>query len=165
MKCSMCGSKLATDTEASFHYTSSGLSRVYLKGIKVHKCSNSECGEEEVEIQNIVELHNLLAEIIAKQENKFVPEEIRFLRTHLGYSGVDFSRKMGVDAATVSRWENGKTAMGETAERLLRIMILAKTAPITDYELMDRMAQKEAGQAKKRTLKMSKAHWIEDKAG
>jgi putative transcriptional regulator len=163
MKCSMCGAKMDSTTETNFHYTMSGLSKVYLNGVKIHRCSDKECGEDEVDIPNLVELHNLLAEITAKQENKLVPEEIRFLRTHLGYSGVDFARKVGVDAATVSRWENGKAPMGETAERLLRIMILAKAAPIQDYELMDIMAQKDSLTAKKRTLKLSKAHWIEDK--
>jgi putative zinc finger/helix-turn-helix YgiT family protein len=159
----MCGVKMKSATETNFHYAMSGLSKVYLNGVKIHTCTNAECGEEEVEIPNLVELHNLLAEITAKQENKLVPEEIRFLRTHLGYSGVDFARKLGVDAATVSRWENGKTSMGETAERLLRIMILAKETPIHDYELMDVMAQKVSLVAKRRVLRLSKEHWVEDK--
>lgn len=162
MKCSMCGAKMESATVTNFHYSLSGLSKVYLNGIKIHRCKNHECGEEEIEIQNIVELHNLLAEITAKQENKLVPEEIRFLRTHLGYSGVDFARKVGVDASTVSRWENGKAPMGETAEKLLRMMIIFKTAPIGDYELMDVMARVESHVAKKRTLKIAKAHWVED---
>lgn len=164
MKCLECGGTMKTTIDTNYHYTLSGLTRVYLNGVKSHQCTSSDCGEDEIDIPNIVELHELLAEITAKQENKLVPEEIRFLRTHLGYSGVDFARKVGVDAATVSRWENGKAPMGETAERLVRIMILAKTAPILDYEMMDVMAQKDSRIAKRKNLRLSKAHWIEDKA-
>jgi putative zinc finger/helix-turn-helix YgiT family protein len=159
----MCGNKMMLTSETNFHYSTCGLTKVYLHGVKVHRCTNNKCSEEEVDIPNIVELHKLLAEVTARQENKLVPEEIRFLRTHLGYSGVDFARKVGVDAATVSRWENGKKFMGEAAEKLLRLMILAKTAPIDDYGMMDLMAQKEARSAKKRIIKLNKAHWVEDK--
>jgi len=35
---------------------------------------------------------------------------------------------------------------------------------IHDYDLVDIMAQKEALSAKRRTLKLSKSHWVEDKA-
>ena len=163
MNCLTCGEKMKTTIDTNYHYTMSGLTKVYLNGVKNHRCVDASCAEDEVDIPNIVELHDLLAEITAKQENKLVPEEIRFLRTHLGYSGVDFARKLGVDAATVSRWENGKTPMGETAERLVRIMILAKTAPIQNYQMMDLMAQKESRTAKRRNLRLNKAHWVEDK--
>lgn len=137
---------------------------MYLNGVITSRCTNVQCGEEEVVIPNIEELHNVLAEIIALQENKLVPEEIRFLRTHLGYSGADFARKLGVDASTVSRWENGKMPMGDIAERLLRLMILAKQAPISDYQLMDNMAQKESASARRRVLKLERSHWIEEAA-
>lgn len=164
MKCAACGSKMTVDKETRFHYAMSGLSKVYLNGVTISLCSNKDCGEEEIEIPNMEELHNLLAQIIAKQEHKLIPEEIRFLRTHLGFSGIDFARKIGVDAATVSRWENGKIPMGEVPERLLRLMILAKQAPIFDYDLMDKMAKKESSSARRRSLKMDRSHWVEDAA-
>lgn len=163
MNCAMCGANMKAEAKSKLHYTMSGLSKVYLSGVSAYQCINRQCGEEEIEIPNIEELHALLANIIARQETKLLPEEIRFLRTHLGYSGVDFSRKIGVDAATVSRWENGKATMGDLAERLLRLMILAKVGPITDYEMLDSMAQKDAKAPVRRMLKMYRSHWVEDK--
>lgn len=159
MKCPECGSKMNENVEKNFHYTMSGLSRVYLDGVIVQECQNKDCGEEIVTIPNQVELHNLLANMIAKQEHRLVGEEIRFLRTHLGLSGQDFSRLIGVDHATVSRWENGKSAMSSVAERLLRIMILANKEPVSDYTLMDKMAQKESKTSKKRMLRVKNSHW------
>lgn len=160
MKCLECGSKMTVSKESLFHYKASGLSKVFLRGVTVEKCSNEECGEEEVSIPNIEELHNLLSDIVAKQETKLAPEEIRFLRTHLGFSGVDIARRMSVTPETVSRWENGKMEMGEVAERLLRLMVLASKGPITDYELFDHMASKAVG-VKKKIIEMEHKHWRE----
>lgn len=87
-------------------------------------------------------------------------EEIRFLRTHIGLSGVDFSKLMGVDAATVSRWKNGKLPMGIIAERLLRMFILNKTDIEIDYEKFDQIAKIEASGAPKKLLKLTRNHWV-----
>jgi putative transcriptional regulator len=163
MKCLDCGSEMKRFTQAQYRYTLSGLTKVYLNGVIEHRCSSVDCGGTEIDIPNIEELHNLLSSMIAKQECKLAPEEIRFLRTHLGFSGVDFARKVGVDAATVSRWENGKMPMGEANEKLLRIMILAQFGPISDYELMDRMAQKESA-LKRKTLELNHSKWREKAA-
>jgi len=61
----------------------------------------------------------------------------RFVRKQLAapapWSGVDFARHMGVDAATVSRWEAGQR-MGASAERLLRLAVSVGT-PAQDYSL------------------------------
>jgi putative transcriptional regulator len=161
MKCSSCGSSMTAKKETKYHYIESGLSRVYLNGVITHKCTNKDCGEEDLEIPNILELHQLLAEAIAKQGAKLQPEEIKFLRSHLGFSGSDFARKIGTTLETVSRWENGKRLMGDGFERLLRLMVLTNKEAFTDYGLLEEVAQKASKTPIKRTLKSDDSHWRE----
>ena len=163
-KCTMCGSKMNKVTESLFHYTDCGLSKVYLKGIVVHQCANKECGEEEITIPNMEELHQLLAEKIASQINKLMPEEIRFLRTHLGFSGVDFAESIGVSPETVSRWEKGTVNMKEASERFLRVLILSKVGPFRNYEDLKDFASKSSKTISKHCFKMDHSHWAVDKA-
>lgn len=163
MKCVMCGSKMTADKAGLFHYTDSGLSKVYLKGIQIQKCSNSECEEEEVAIPNIEELHELLAEKVARQESVLLPEEIRFLRTHLGFSGADFAGVMGVSPETVSRWEKGTVNMKEASERLLRVLVLTKLGPFRNYNDLKEYASKASKTPRKRVFEMERSHWLESK--
>jgi putative transcriptional regulator len=156
MKCLECGKEIKVVKESRFHYTMSGLSKVYLNGVTNYKCS---CGESEVEIPNIEQLHEVLADTIATQQTRLAPEEIRFLRSHLGLSGVDFARRVGAAPETVSRWENGLQKMSDPAERLLRLLILAKKAPVTDYEFLDQLAVRESASARKRILKVDHQTW------
>lgn len=156
MKCFECGKGMKVIKETRFHYTMSGLPKVYLNGVTNYKCS---CGESEVEIPNIEQLHELLAVTIATQQTRLAPEEIRFLRSHLGLSGVDFARRVGTAPETVSRWENGSQKMSDPAERLLRLFILAKRAPVTNYEFLDQLAAKESTTTRKRILKVDHEIW------
>lgn len=157
----MCGYKMIEDKVNLFSYASSGLSKVYLKGVRIHKCSNKECGEEEVIIPNIEELHELLAENVARQNNVLQPEEIRFLRTHLGFSGIDFAKVMGVSPETVSRWEKGTVNMKEASERLLRVLVLSKLGPFREYEDLKVYASKASKAPLKRVFELDRSHWLE----
>lgn len=150
--------------DSSFHYTDCGLSKVYLKGIVTHKCTDKDCGEEEITIPNMEELHQLLAEKIASQVNKLQPEEIRFLRTHLGFSGVDFAETIGVSPETVSRWEKGTVNMKEASERFLRVLILSKLGPFRNYEDLKEYASKSSKLIAKHVFKINHSHWAIDKA-
>jgi DNA-binding transcriptional regulator YiaG len=60
------------------------------------------------------------------------PQEIRFLRKYLGYSGADFARVIGVSPETLSRWENGKAEPSRMVDLLLRYMALTRD-PLTEY--------------------------------
>lgn len=164
MNCIICGHKMKKVKSASYHYISSGLSRIYLQGIEEHECTNKSCGDIETSIPNIEELHNVIATNIASQTNKLLPEEIRFLRTHLGFSGTDFADHVGVSAESVSRWESGSVNMKEATEKLLRVLILSKTGPFNDYDELKGFAKIQRKTALKRTFRIKKSHWREDTA-
>ena len=163
MKCIQCGSNMKEDKSGLFPYASCGLSNVYLKGIHFQKCSNKECGEEEVAIPNIEGLHELLAQNVASQKNILRPEEIRYLRTHLGFSGADFAKVMGVTPETVSRWEKGTVNMKEASERLLRVLVLSKSGPFREYEDLKVYASISSKAPVKRVFKLQRSHWLYSK--
>src|SRR5262245_14012742 len=130
MKCADCGESMVSARE-NFNYKASGLP-VTLVGVEVRRCK--ACGEYEVVIPRIENLHEVIAHAVVAKRPRLTSAEIRFLRTYLGWSGADFARRIGVAAETVSRWENGHDAMSPVADRLLRLMVLTR-APVSDYSL------------------------------
>lgn len=131
MKCEACGKPMIS-SEENYNYAASGLPYVTLKGVEVRRCAN--CGEHEVVIPKIEQLHQAIAIAVVSKKSRLMPAEVKFLRKHLGWSGADFARHMGVAAETVSRWENGREPMGAVADRLVRLMVVTQ-APKRDYGL------------------------------
>jgi putative zinc finger/helix-turn-helix YgiT family protein len=108
--------------------------KITLEDVRIFTCPN--CGEETHSIPRMEALFQEIAATLAKKRERLMPQEIRFLRKYLGFSGQDFARKMGVDHTTVSKWErlDEPQAMGPQAERVLRLMALAEK-PIEEYPL------------------------------
>ncbi|HEX4422524.1 MAG TPA: type II TA system antitoxin MqsA family protein [Kofleriaceae bacterium] len=129
----MCRHEMVSSNE-NHRYTESGLSNVVLVGIEVRHCPH--CGERMVSIPHIDELHRMIAMAVIRERSRLAPNEIRFLRKWLGWSGVDFAKHMGVAPETVSRWESVEAPkpMGGTAERLLRLAV-AHGQPIDEYSI------------------------------
>lgn len=149
MKCTECRSVMRS-TRENYRYSESGLSNVVLENVEIYRCA--QCGVERVAIPRIEGLHRALAHAIIEKSFKLTPEEIRFLRTHLDWSGVDLAEHIGVTASSVSRWENGREPIGSTAERALRLMVLAREPG--NYSL-DRLAEL-SDEAKPAKLRMSR---------
>lgn len=126
MNCLVCGKRMKTARE---DYVYMETPRVVLRGIEVTRC---QCGEAEVAIPRTEELHGLIAKVLVRKPGRLAGEEVRVLRKFLGWSGVDFAERFGVDPATVSRWETGKQAMGPVADRFLRVCVMA-LSPTDDY--------------------------------
>jgi putative zinc finger/helix-turn-helix YgiT family protein len=133
MKCVNCGHAM-TSTRGVHRYTESGLSNVTLVNVETRACP--ECGERELVIPRIEDLHRLIARAVATSQAKLSPEEIRFLRKWLGYSSTDFALVTGVRPESVSRWESkdNNSPMAPTAERLLR-MLVANHDPVEQYPI------------------------------
>lgn len=131
MTCVQCGSKM-NSTRGAHRYTESGLSNVILLNVETRSCP--ECGEREVVIPKIEQLHRLIARALVKQPGRLAPPHIRFLRQWLGWSTADFATIMGVRPETVSRWESKDAGypIPPTADRLIRLLVV-NHEPIERY--------------------------------
>lgn len=119
MKCIECGGTMKTRRE-NYRYDASGLP-VTLAGVEVSRCS--KCGAHEVAIPHLEDLHRVIALAVISKSSRLAPQEIRYLRKFLDWSGAELARHVGVDVSTISRWENGQQAMGPVADRLLRLIV------------------------------------------
>jgi putative zinc finger/helix-turn-helix YgiT family protein len=146
-------------TRENYRWDASGMSNVVLVDVEVRRCP--ACGEQAVVIPRIEELHRSLAMTIIAHPGRLPPQEIRFLRKWLGWSGQDFARHFGVTATTVSRWESVEdpSPMGSTAERLLRLSV-AHGQPAAEYPV-SRLAEldEDAAPPKLIGLKPSRTGW------
>jgi len=120
MKCTDCGTTMTTLIE-NYRYDECGLPYVVLEQVHVSRCP--KCGAAEVAIPAMEQLHALIAVEVAQKDTRLTPDEVKYLRKYLGLSSGDFAEVMGVDPATVSRWENGLRPLGHGYERLLRVLV------------------------------------------
>jgi len=109
--------KFATE-ESPFHFTASGLSNVYLVGIKYWVC---ECGEVVAEIPAAKQLMRLIAQDVVKSPFDLAGDEIKFLRKRLGKKASEFCQYLGVEPETLSRVENSKQAPSIQIQKLARL--------------------------------------------
>jgi len=120
MKCVECGKRMAKKL-GTHHYVESGLGNVYLEQIPINVCS---CGYSEVEIPEIMSLHEMICKHLVSTAATLRGDEIRFIRTTLGYTAEKFSMLLGVHKGSVSRWENGKSPMNRGNAYMLKLIVL-----------------------------------------
>jgi putative transcriptional regulator len=123
---------LATD-EQPFRFVDSGLPNVYLVGIRYF---TYEDGRVVAEIPALKSLMKLIARDLVERPDSLSGAEIRFLRKRLGKRAVDFARELGIEAETLSRFENDKQEAGESLDKLIRL-VYAVTSD--DPELVDKV--------------------------
>lgn len=107
MRCAECGHNMER-IEGVHKYEECGLKNVYLMDIPMFKCAS--CGETEVEIPAMEELHLLLGLIVVYQAKGLSPDDVRYLRKHMAYSQEELASKLGVTRASVARWETNGTS-------------------------------------------------------
>lgn len=134
IKCVNCDHEVVVLHNQQHHYTSSGLSNVFLEGIDIRECGN--CGEREIVIPRIEELHRVLAHALIVKRAPLTAAEFKFLRKHLGWASQDLAHKFGVDPSTVSRWEKETEPLSRWADRLIRLSV-AQFSPVEDYSSED----------------------------
>ena len=98
-----------------YHYTECGLKNVYIVGLSVDK----DDGEETIQIPNIQELHWLIAKDILESKS-MNGEEIRFLRTEMGYTPEELSKELNMALRTLKSIENDKTKIKEDIDLKIR---------------------------------------------
>jgi putative zinc finger/helix-turn-helix YgiT family protein len=164
MKCRECGGKMKVARE-TVKYDASGLPGVTLLNVEVRRCP--QCGEWALVLPKLEELHRVLALAVVRKPAPLAREEIRFLRKHMGWSAADFARHMGKSPETISRWETGKMAMGATADRLLRMMVVLREKAAYEYslDLLATIQPKRTTRPLKVGLTLSDSGWSEQRTG
>ena len=141
MKCPNCRAEMKSGRE-NYKDDMCGLPGITLLGVEVRRCP--ACGEDEVVIPDIEGLHRAIAHAVIRKKERLTLAEIVFLRKWLGLSGVEFARAMDVSPVTVSRWENGRQPMSSMADRMLRLLVVARE-PVAGYlELLPETAKRPA---------------------
>ena len=144
---------MKTRREKRYRYAECGLPNIIVDGIEITECQR--CGETYTGIPAIEGLHRAIASAVIRKKGRLAPEEIKFLRKSLGWSGVDFAKRIGTTAETVSRWEHGRAPMGRAADRLLRLLV-AKETPVTEYPV-DILAQLAADERPAKPVRLKVA--------
>jgi DNA-binding transcriptional regulator YiaG len=108
--------KIATE-ENPYHFEESGLSNIYLVGIRYFVY---ESGKVIPEIPAIKPLMQLIARNLIEKPAALTGEEIRFLRKRLGKKQIEIAHDIGLEPETLSRCENGKQKLGESNDKFLR---------------------------------------------
>jgi putative zinc finger/helix-turn-helix YgiT family protein len=140
MICPECRRKMAESMEV-YHYTESGLDNVYLDSLCVRQC---ECGEKIVSIPKIIELNSLIGRMLIKKHGPLTGKEIVFLRKNVGLSAVSFARALGIDKATLSRWENDSRSPKRGNDTFIRLLYATnKNIPQEDRDALRESAVEE----------------------
>jgi putative zinc finger/helix-turn-helix YgiT family protein len=137
MRCVDCDASTRVRRNQTVAYDFGGLPDVSLCGIDVRVCDN---GHRECVLPKRDELHQALTHALVVKPTRLMPSEVKFMRTHLGWSQAAFAKRMGVAPESASRWESGAIMMAPTAERLLRLMVLT-LKPLAHYKFLDVFAR------------------------
>jgi YgiT-type zinc finger domain-containing protein len=122
MKCEICKGETSIRNVRLYHYKESGLDNVYLDNIDVQVCTS--CDEESPFIPRILDLHGVIAREIALQPMPLRGQDMRFLRKQLGMRAKEWAGLLRVDAATLSRSENGARQIGPQSDLLVRFLYI-----------------------------------------
>lgn len=168
MNCSKCGAGLkesTSSTENPYQFKWSGLSNVFLSGIALRTCPEGH-GTVPV-IPRMAGLLDLLAHILLEKPEGLVGEELRYLRKHIGLSGVDFAPRIQIDASTLSRIENDQQPMGKSTDMLARAVVAAAMEHERRKELTKLLSRgRYLEDARKREMHLTckQGRWREAKA-
>lgn len=116
-ECDRCGGEMRAECG---DYHDPDLPGLVLVGLEQPMCT--QCDARGVEIPHLDGLHRLLTERIVVKRGRLASSEIRFLRSSMGWTGVEMARHLGVSPEAVSRWENAKDTIGAITDRLVRMV-------------------------------------------
>ncbi len=135
MQCPSCDSKKQMKSEVIVHkFKESGLDNIILNGVKQYRCS--QCGEVLFDFGDVNQLNGIIANTLLRKKELLTGQEIRFLRTHIGYSSEMFARILGLDKTSLSRIENSRSKVSTQVNMGVRYAVAGKMAN-RDYDLHD----------------------------
>jgi DNA-binding transcriptional regulator YiaG len=77
------------------------------------------------------ELNALIGKTLAEKKSSLTGKEIRYLRKNMGFTAKKLSEIMGIDNATISRWEADLQKPAKTHDHFFRLLYLTeKRVPV-----------------------------------
>ena len=122
-QCTNCGAA-ANVVREDHRFDEIGLP-VVLRQIEVVKCPG--CGNVDPILQNLNHVMQTLALAVICDPCSLNGREFRFLRKYVGLGAEEFGKLLHLDKTSVSKMENGHTAIGKQTDRLVRFVVLALT--------------------------------------
>jgi DNA-binding transcriptional regulator YiaG len=105
--------------ERPYRFLDSGLSNVYLVGIKYWTCEN--CGRQAAEIPALEGLMSVIAKSVVMKPALLTGEEIRFLRKRIGKKASEFAELINKTPEHLSKLENDQVHLPEETDKLIRL--------------------------------------------
>jgi DNA-binding transcriptional regulator YiaG len=106
-----------------YHYTECGLQNVFIDGLVFHV---DDAGDEIITIPAINELHLRISQGIVSHKHGMTGEELRFLRTEMGYTQSELAAVVHHDKQSIGRWERGEYDIDSAAEAIIRKLAMEK---------------------------------------
>jgi putative zinc finger/helix-turn-helix YgiT family protein len=135
MLCPNCGKEMR-HFQADYQAREVGLENVVVKDAEQWACG---CGEHVVELPH-ERLQSEVGRSLLEKRSPLTGQEIRFLRKAMALKGVELARMMGVNEATLYRWESGDKSISAVSDRLLRLLYAARK-DIKAKRLSERFAE------------------------
>lgn len=117
--CTACAEELRATIEHPYQFLDSGLSNVYLVGVRYWNCK--ECGKRAAEIPALEQLMEAIAKAVVMQPAVLKGEEIRFLRKRLAKRAVDFAELINMTPEHLSKLENDQLHVPQATDKLIRL--------------------------------------------
>ncbi|MGD9125350.1 MAG: YgiT-type zinc finger protein [Desulfarculaceae bacterium] len=135
MLCPSCGKEMK-HYRADYQAREVGLDNVVVQDAEQWAC---KCGEQVVELPH-GRLRSEVGRALLEKRSPLTGPEIRFLRKAMALKGVELARLMGVNEATLYRWESGDKPISAVSDRLLRLLYAARK-DIKAKRLSERFAE------------------------
>jgi len=138
----------------SHHYTECGLQNVFIDGLEFVV---DDEGDEIITIPAVNELHRVIALGIVSHEHGMSGEELRFLRTEMGYTQAELAALVHHEKQSIGRWERGEFDLDSSAEAIIRRLAIEKLE-LNAHKGMEELSRSSVPTAKAQPINIRKTN-------
>ncbi len=103
-----------------YRYAECGLNNVYLKNVERVRRGD----QWQIRLRAVPMLQRVIGACLAYKPVRLAGEEIRFIRSVLGYAGQEFAALLSVRPETLSRIECGHEPVSRAVDKLVRLRVV-----------------------------------------
>lgn len=107
----------------NYHYTECGLDNVYIQNMATEI---DDCGDEVITIPAVHILHRAIALGIVSHGHSISGDELRFLRSEMGYTQAELAEVVHHDKQSIGRWERSEFPIDGSADTIIRRLTIEK---------------------------------------